>query len=197
MRLTGSNLTAVRGGRTVFSGLSLALADGEVLAVRGANGSGKSTLLRLIAGLLRPASGSFALDPLGDGDIAGALHYVGHLDSLKTALTVRENLDFWRKLWRGGSVEAALERLGLDALADLPVSVLSAGQKRRAAIARLLLSERSLWLLDEPATSLDAEAEATLGRLIAAHVESGGMAIVVTHRELPIRATANLALGIA
>jgi heme exporter protein A len=90
-----------------------------------------------------------------------------------------------------------VERVGLHALADLPVGVLSAGQKRRAAIARLLLSERPIWLLDEPATSLDAAAEATLGRLIAAHVESGGMAIVATHRDLPVRATANLALGIA
>lgn len=197
MRLTGSDLTAIRGGRTVFAGLSFTLAGGKVLAVTGANGTGKSTLLRLIAGLLRPASGSVALDPVGESGIAGALHYLGYLDGLKTALTVRQNLDFWKKLWRGGPVEAALERVGLDALADLPVGVLSAGQKRRAAIARLLLAERPLWLLDEPVTSLDAKAEAALGRLIGEHVHSGGMAIVATHRDLPIPATATLALGAA
>ena len=197
MRLTGSDLIAVRGGRAVFDGLSFSLAAGEVLAVTGANGSGKSTLLRLIAGLLRPASGSVALDPVSEGGIAGAVHYFGHLDGLKTALTVRQNLDFWRKLWRGGPVEAALERVDLGLLADLPVGVLSAGQRRRSAIARLLLTERPLWLLDEPATSLDAEAEATLGRLIGEHVRSGGMAIVATHRDLPFPATATLALDAA
>jgi heme exporter protein A len=197
MRLTASDLTAIRGGRTVFDGLSFSLAAGEVLAVTGANGSGKSTLLRLVAGLLRPASGSVALEPVGEGGIAGALHYLGHLDGLKTALTVRQNLDFWKRLWRGGPIEAALERVGLGALADLPVGVLSAGQKRRVAIARLLLAKRPLWLLDEPATSLDAEAEATLGRLIGEHVHAGGMAIVATHHDLPTPAAATLTLGAA
>jgi heme exporter protein A len=195
MRLTGSDLIAVRGGRTVFSGLSFTLADGDLLAVTGANGAGKSTLLRLTAGLLPLAAGSVALDPVGEAGISGALHYLGHLDGLKTALTVRQNLDFSKKLWRGGPIEAVLERVGLASLADLPVGVLSAGQKRRVAIARLLLVERPLWLLDEPATSLDAEAETTLGGLIGAHIASGGMAIVATHRDLSLTPTATLRLG--
>lgn len=195
MRLTGRDLTAIRGGRTVFTELSFNLAAGEVLAVTGANGAGKSTLLRLIAGLLPLTTGSVALDPVGESGISGVLHYLGHLDGLKTAFTVRQNLDFWRRLWTGGPVDAALERLGLDSLADLHVGVLSAGQKRRAALARLLLVERPLWLLDEPAASLDAEAEAMLGDLIAAHVQSGGLAIVATHRDLPLKPTATLRLG--
>jgi heme exporter protein A len=195
MRLTGSGITVVRGGRTVFSDLSFQVAAGEVLAVTGANGSGKSTLLRLIAGLLPLTVGSVTLDPASEGGIAGALHYLGHLDGLKTALTIRQNLEFWRRLWRGGPVDTALNRVGLDSLADLHVGVLSAGQKRRAAIARLLLVERPLWLLDEPATSLDAEAEATLGGLIGEHIASGGMAIVATHRDLPLTPTATLGLG--
>lgn len=195
MRLTGADLTAVRGGRTVFAGLSFALAGGQLLAVTGANGAGKSTLLRLIAGLLRPAAGMVALDPVGEGGIAGALHYLGHLDGLKTVLTVRENLEFWRRLWGGGPVDAALDRVGLARLADLPAGVLSAGQKRRVAIARLLLAHRPLWLLDEPATALDTEAEAGLARLIGEHLAGGGMAVVATHRDLPVKPTMTLALG--
>jgi heme exporter protein A len=195
MRLTGSGITIVRGGRTVFSDLSFGVGAGELLAVTGANGGGKSTLLRLIAGLLPFATGSMTLDPAREGGIASILHYLGHLDGLKAALTVRQNLDFWRRLWRGGPVDTALERVGLDSLAHLHVGVLSAGQKRRAAIARLLLVERPLWLLDEPATSLDAEAEATLGCLIGEHIASGGMAIVATHRDLPLTPTATLGLG--
>jgi heme exporter protein A len=195
MRLTGSDMTVVRGGRTVFSGLSFGVGAGDVLAVTGANGAGKSTLLRLIAGLLPLTAGSVALDPASEGGVARVLHYLGHLDGLKAALTVRQNLDFWKKLWRGGSVDAALERVGLNSLADLHVGVLSAGQKRRAAIARLLLVERPLWLLDEPATSLDAEAQTTLGSLVGAHLASGGMAIVATHRDLPVTPTATLRLG--
>jgi len=195
MRLTGRDLAAIRGERTVFSGLSFALAGGELLAVTGANGAGKSTLLRLIAGLLRPAAGSVSLDPASEGGIGREVHYISHLDGLKTALTVRQNLDFWRRLWRGGAVEPALDRVGLGGLADLPVGVLSAGQKRRVAIARLLIARRPLWLLDEPATSLDAEAEARLGTLIGEHLAAGGMAVVATHRGLPLAPTATLALG--
>jgi heme exporter protein A len=194
MRLTGSGIMAVRGGRTVFSDLSFQVGAGEVLTVTGANGAGKSTLLRLIAGLLPLTEGSVSLDPAGERGIASVLHYLGHLDGLKTALTVRQNLEFWRRLWRGGPVDIALERVGLEALADLHVSVLSAGQKRRAAIARLLLVERPLWLLDEPATSLDVEAETTLGGLIGEHIASGGMAIVATHRDLPLTPAATLRL---
>lgn len=197
MRLTGNDLTAVRGGRTVFSGLSFNLSSGQTLAVTGANGAGKSTLLRLVAGLLRPAIGTVTLDEAGEGGIAASLHYLGHLDGLKTALTVRQNLAFWQKLWSGGGVEGALERVGLGNLIDLHVGVLSAGQRRRVAIARLLIVDRPLWLLDEPATALDATSEATLGGIIREHLASGGMAMIATHRDLPVAADVRLTLGSA
>ncbi len=124
-------------------------------------------------------------------------HYLGHLDALKPGLTVRQNLDFWRKLWGGGDIDTALEAVGLEPLGDLHASVLSAGQRRRVALARLLVARRPLWLLDEPATALDAAAEAGLGRLIADHLKGGGMAIAATHRDLPVKPTATLALGAA
>ncbi|HVY21440.1 MAG TPA: heme ABC exporter ATP-binding protein CcmA [Bauldia sp.] len=193
MRLTASDLTAVRGGRMVFAGVSFALGAGQALAVTGANGSGKSTLLRLVAGLLKPAAGNITIDPAREDS---ALHYLGHLDGLKTALTVRQNLQFWRTLWNGGAVETAFARFGLEALADLHVGALSAGQKRRVTLARLLIAPRPLWLLDEPATALDTAAEAMLGTVVAEHLASGGMAIVATHRPLPFPA-AMLALGAA
>jgi heme exporter protein A len=192
MRVIGDNLTAVRGGRPVFAGVSFALRDGEALAVTGRNGAGKSTLLRLVAGLLTPAAGKIVLDPPPEDS---AIHYLGHLDGLKTALTVRQNLEFWRVLWKGGAIDAALTRLGLDSLADLRVGVLSAGQRRRVALARLLVARRPLWLLDEPATALDVTAEATLGAIVSEHIAGGGMAMVATHRSLPVPA-ATLALGV-
>ena len=223
MRLTGSDLTAVRGGRTVFAGVGFSLDAGELLAVIGPNGAGKSTLLRLVAGLLRPAAGTVRLDPddpthrpaggplpdqVGDrlspeqggmeqADFADQVHYLGHLDALKPSLTVRQNLAFWQRLWGGGDVEAALAAVGLEALGDLHASVLSAGQRRRVALARLLVAPRPVWLLDEPATALDAGAEAGLGRLIANHLAGGGLVIAATHRDLPVTPTATLALGAA
>ncbi len=195
MRLTGKNLAAVRGGRSVFSGLSFSVGAGELLAVTGPNGAGKSTLLRVVAGLLRPSAGTVALDPAGDGDPGGQIHYLGHLDALKPGLTVWQNLDFWRRLWGGGAIDAPLAAVGLERLSDLPVAVLSAGQRRRVALARLLVAQRPVWLLDEPATALDAAAEAGLGRLIADHLGSGGLVIAATHRDLPAAPTATLALA--
>jgi heme exporter protein A len=192
MRVIASGLAAVRGGRTVFSGVSFALGAGETLAVTGPNGAGKSTLLRLVAGLLAPVAGNIALEPQ---PADGAIHYVGHLDGLKTALSVRQNLEFWRSLWDGKPVAPALETVGIGNLADLPVQALSAGQRRRVALARLLIAERPLWLLDEPATALDASGEAMLGRVIAAHLAGGGIAMVATHRDRPLSPTATLALG--
>lgn len=196
MRLTAANLSAVRGGRTVFTGRSFAAEAGQLVAVTGPNGSGKSTLLRVIVGLLSPTAGNVSLDPAPDGGIGAASHYLGHLDALKSALTVRDNLDFWPRLWGGdGSVDAALDAVELAHVADLPVGVLSAGQKRRVAIARLLLAKRPVWLLDEPATALDAAAEAKLGALIAAHLAGGGIAIAATHRDLPLLPHATIDLG--
>jgi heme exporter protein A len=191
MRLTADGLGAIRGGRVVLDGVSFALAGGEALAVTGANGSGKSTLLRLLAGLLKPVAGTIAIDPASEDS---AIHYLGHLDGLKTALTARQNLAFWQTLWRGGPIEPALARLGIEALADLHAGVLSAGQKRRVALARLLVAKRPIWLLDEPTTALDAAAEETLTAVVREHLADGGIAVVATHRPLPY-ATRSLPLG--
>ena len=198
IRLTASDLAAVRGEREVFAGLSFTVAAGELLAVTGPNGAGKSTLLRLIAGLIQPAAGVVTLEPASEQKPGSRVHYVGHLDGLKAGLTVRRNLQFWAELWGSAdTVDAALAAVELEALAELPVAVLSAGQRRRAALARLKLAERPVWLLDEPATALDAAAEARLGRLIGAHLAAGGIAIVATHLDLPVKPTATLALGAA
>lgn len=196
VRLTVSDVTAVRGGRQVFAGLSFTLQPGGLMAVTGPNGSGKSTLLRIVAGLLRPAGGRVALDPADDNRIGTRVHYVGHRDGLKVARTVRQNLMFWARLWGAtDSIDAALEATNLDGLADLRVAVLSAGQRRRVALARLLVVRRPLWLLDEPATALDRAAEAGLGRMIGEHLAGGGLAVVATHLDLPVAATATLRLG--
>lgn len=196
MRLSGEGLAATRGGRTVFEDVGFALAPGEMLVVTGPNGSGKSTLLRLVAGLLRPSAGALRAEPAPEAGLGSAAHYFGHLDALKPALTVADNLGFWRRVYGGtGDLEAALDAVGLAHLIDLPAERLSAGQKRRVALARLLVSERPLWLLDEPATALDAAAEAMLGRLIAAHLHGGGLVMAAIHRPLAIEPTARLALG--
>ncbi|CAN5375637.1 heme ABC exporter ATP-binding protein CcmA [soil metagenome] len=197
MRLTGEGLSAVRGGRLVFADVGFSVGAGELLAVTGRNGAGKSTLLRLIAGLLPPAAGGVALKPAEAGDLQGNVHYIGHLDGLKIGLTVRQNLVFWRRLWNGGDADAALAAMRLEALADLPAAVLAAGQRRRVALARLLVAPRPVWLLDEPATALDALAEEGLGGLIAAHLAGGGLAIAATHRDLPFRPSQTLRLGAA
>jgi heme exporter protein A len=196
MRLSGQGLEATRGGRTIFTGVDLSVGAGELLALVGPNGAGKSTLLRLVAGLLAPSAGTLALDPEPAAGLPAAVHYFGHLDGLKTALTVADNLAFARTLWGGGGdIEAALDAVGLAHLVDLPAGRLSAGQKRRVALARLLVATRPVWLLDEPATALDAAAEDMLGRLIAGHLAAGGLAIAATHRPLPTPPTATLRLG--
>lgn len=196
MRLTGEGLAAERGGRSVFTGLGFTVAAGEMLAVTGPNGAGKSTLLRIVAGLLKPAAGKVRLDPEPEAGISASVHYFGHLDALKPSLTVADNLGYWRRLYGGtGELEAALDQVGLAHLMDLPAGRLSAGQKRRAALSRLLVSERPVWLLDEPATALDAAAEVTLGRLIAAHLAQGGLVMAATHRPLPVPPAATLTLG--
>ena len=197
MRLVGSGLAARRGGRIVFEDVSFAVGAGEMLAVMGPNGSGKSTMLRLIAGLVRPAAGTVALDPEPEDGIGGEVHYLGHLDGLKTGFTVAENLDYWRNLWRGSRVTSTevLDKVGLSGLADLPAGLLSAGQRRRVAIARMLVARRPVWLLDEPTTALDEAAERNLGRLIDDHLADGGIVVSATHRALPVAASAMLALG--
>ena len=197
MKLVGRNLSCVRGGREVFANLDVEVPAGALIAVRGPNGSGKSSLLRLIAGLLQPAAGTITLDG-GDPErsIGEQAHYVGHLDAIKPALTVRENLAFWRSFQgRPAAIpEAAVARLGIGALAEFPAAILSAGQRRRLALARLLAAERPIWLLDEPTTALDAQGRGLLDALVGEHLEGGGLALAATHVDLPGTA-ATLTLG--
>ncbi len=197
MRLSGTGLASERGGRPVFDNLSFAIGDGDLLTVTGPNGAGKSTLLRIIAGFLPQTEGEIVLDPDPDGPRGIAMHYLGHRDGLKSAMTVRENIVFWRKTAgeTGLSPMEALERVRLPHLIDLPAGYLSAGQKRRVAISRLLAVQRPIWLLDEPTAALDAQSEGELGGIIGEHIEGGGMVIAATHLKLPIAATQNIVLG--
>jgi heme exporter protein A len=189
-RLVGTRLTCERGGREVFRDVSFSLDAGRTLALVGPNGAGKSSLLRLIAGLVRPLAGTLTLqggdDELSVGEQA---HYLGHLDALKPALTVAENLDFWIAALGGGgglSRDDALDRVALGKLAELPAQYLSAGQRRRLALARLLVVHRPLWLLDEPTTALDVASQGRLFELIAAHLAAGGLVVAATHQPLAV-----------
>jgi len=191
MRLSGRGLRCVRGGREVFSGLDFEGVAGEALAVVGRNGSGKTSLLRLIAGLLRPEGGSIELSG-GDAELTlpEQAHYLGHRDALKPALTVMENLSFWRDFLGGetGDAAASLTRVGLGHAAHLPAAFLSAGQRRRLSIARLLSVKRPIWLLDEPTTALDVAGQAVFAGLMRDHLANGGMIIAATHAALGIEA---------
>lgn len=187
--LQARELACWRAERLVFAGLSFEVSPGEALLLTGANGAGKSSLLRLLAGLIPAAEGTLTWDGadcLADQTAHGArLRYLGHQDALKPALTARENLEFYARLW-GGEANAALAALDLTALADLPARVLSSGQKRRLALARLALAPVPLWLLDEPSVGLDAASVARLGPLFAAHRAAGGVVLAATHLALPL-----------
>ncbi|MBL6454208.1 heme ABC exporter ATP-binding protein CcmA [Belnapia sp. T6] len=187
--LQAENLACARGERVIFAGLSFAVEPGAGVLLTGANGAGKSTLLRLLAGLLAPAEGRLlwgGADAFADRAAhAARLRYLSHADALKPALTARENLGFFARLW-GGDTAAALESLGLAPLAELPARVLSSGQKRRLALARLALAPAPLWLLDEPTVGLDAASVARLGGLLATHRAAGGMVLAATHLPLPL-----------
>jgi heme exporter protein A len=197
MRLSGLGVTCVRGGRTVFSGLDFEASSGEVLAITGANGSGKTSLLRLIAGLLPPAKGSIALEG-GETEltVAEQTHYVGHRDALKPALSVMENLSFWRDFFGGEVFDAdeSLKAVGLGHAAHLPAAYLSAGQRRRLSLARLLVTRRPVWLLDEPTAALDAAGQQLLAGLLHDHVNRGGLIVAATHGPLGIE-TRELRMG--
>ena len=191
MRLSGRGVRCVRGGREVFSGLDFEARAGEVLAVRGRNGAGKTSLLRLIAGLLIPAAGAIALDG-GDTEltIAEQAHYLGHRDALKPALSVGENLSFWRE-FLGGEVSDTAESLravGLDHAVHLPAAYLSAGQRRRLSLARLLVVRRPLWLMDEPSAALDTAGQSLLAGLMREHLARGGLIVAATHGSLGLEA---------
>ncbi len=200
MRLLASDLACIRGGREVFSGLGFTVGAGEALVVSGPNGAGKSSLLRLVAGLVRPTRGRLALEG-GDAEltIGEQAHYLGHQDALKPALTVRENLAFWAQFLSGGelSTALALAAVGLNGIAGLPAAYLSAGQRRRLSIARLIAVKRPLWLLDEPTSALDAMAQATLATLMAQHLAGGGLILAATHGPIGLERAKELRLGLS
>jgi heme exporter protein A len=180
----GEDLRCVRGGRVVFEGLSFELVAGAALLLTGPNGSGKSSLLRLMAGLTRPDHGTLTWDGeaiRAEPEMhAARLAYVGHLDAVKPALTVQENLE----QWSAGDIDGAIARFGLNP--TLPARLLSAGQKRRLALARLIAQPATLWLLDEPTVSLDRDSVVNLMALIAAHRAGGGMCVVSTNVDLAL-----------
>jgi len=198
MRLSAVNLACHRGGRDVFTDLSFSVGAGELLAVTGRNGAGKSSLLRTVAGLVRVAQGNLALEG-GDGEltIAEQAHYLGHFDALKPALTVSENLRFWAGFLsqKPEPIDTPLKAVGLDALAQLPAAYLSAGQRRRLSIARLLAVKRPIWLLDEPTSTLDASAQQRLVGFMRAHLADGGLILAATHGSLGLPPTQELRLG--
>jgi len=197
MRLLGSELGCIRGGRTVFSGLSFAVSGGEALVVLGPNGVGKSSLLRLVAGLVRRSKGELSLEG-GDSEltIGEQAHYLGHQDALKPSLTVRENLTFWARYLGGrAEAEAVLAAVGLDGIAELPAAYLSAGQRRRLSVARLLAVRRPLWLLDEPTSAPDANAQAALTGFMADHLAGGGLILAAAHGPIGLKAPRELRLG--
>lgn len=199
MRLVAENLSAERGGETVFSGVDFALQTGEMLVVTGPNGSGKSTLLRVMAGLLPHATGTVRLEGGGErwADAAMGAHYLGHQNAMKSALSVAENLRFWQDFLGTPRLDLAeaLDMVGLHAIGHLPFGYLSTGQKRRVSLARLLISHRPVWLLDEPTSGLDKASERRTSELIEAHRGGGGMVVAATHLPLGVEGTKELRMG--
>lgn len=203
LQLLADNLVVTRGERRVLDGVSFAVAGGEALVLTGANGAGKTTLIRVIAGFLEPGGGELKLMG-GDAEISigQRCHYIGHSNGLKSNLTVEENLGFWARYLGGdGStsggerVEMALDRFGLIDLHDIPAGYLSAGQKRRLGLARLLVAERPIWLLDEPSVSLDAGSVAVLAAVVNQHLGAGGIAVAATHVALDLKSQRELRLA--
>lgn len=195
-----AGLAIGRAGRVLAEGLSFVLRGGQAMAVTGPNGAGKSTLLRALAGLLPAMAGAARVRGAGveAGDPAGLhAHYIGHADGMKSALSVRENLDFWASMLgaRGGLDAArALAAVGLAHALDFPAGYLSAGQKRRIALARLLVAPRPLWLLDEPTTALDVAAQAQFADAMRGHLACGGLILAATHAPLGLEGLAELRL---
>jgi heme exporter protein A len=203
MELRGTDLACVRGGRRVFEGVNFVVAAGTPLLLTGANGAGKSSLLRLIAGLIHPNHGIVAFEG-GDDEltVGEQAHYLGHLDPLKWALTVMENLAFWVRFLNAEAghderdrAERSLDTVGLGQLADVPAGYLSAGQRRRLSLARMVAVPRSLWLLDEPTTALDAASQGRLDGLMRAHLGDGGLIVAATHGPLGLPGAQELRLG--
>jgi heme exporter protein A len=175
--LSLTNLAVARGGVTVLRGLTLTVTPGQALILRGPNGSGKTTLLRTLAGLQPPAGGTCDLPP-------DSVAYAAHADGLKSTLTVAENLSFWSQIYGGPVLDPALTALNLTQLAGRRAGELSAGQKRRLGLARLLVTGRPVWLLDEPTVSLDVASVAMFAEVVRAHLATGGLAVIATHVDL-------------
>jgi heme exporter protein A len=200
MRLSAWDLTIERGGRRLIAGLSFTADQGSSLIVTGPNGAGKSTLLRALCGFLPVEAGGFALEG-GDPErsVGEQAHYLGHADGVKGALTAGENLAFAAAMLDGRSSRQAqldaLVRVGLAHVIDFPARLLSAGQRRRVAIARLLIAERTLWLLDEPTTALDAAAQAALTAIMQAHLRGGGVIVAAAHAPLGLEGAQEVWLG--
>jgi heme exporter protein A len=200
VHISASNLACVRGDREVFSHINFSVASGQALAILGPNGAGKSSLLRMVAGLVRMTSGRVALDG-GDPEltIPEQAHYLAHQDALKPSLSVAENLAFWARYLGTGqlAVAQALEAVGLAPIGDLAAGYLSAGQRRRLSIARLVAVRRPIWLLDEPASALDQAAQARLVELMRGHLAGGGLILAATHAPLGLDGVQELHLGAA
>jgi heme exporter protein A len=198
MHLTAVELACHRGGRDVFSGVGFTVGAGEALTITGRNGAGKSTLLRLVVGFLRPSAGSLRLDG-GDPElsIGEQAHYLGHQDAVKPSLSVGENLQFWAAFLGAASIKVpdALEVMGLGGISALPAAYLSAGQRRRLSIARLIAVKRPIWLLDEPTSTLDAAAQDRLADLMRTHLTEGGLILAATHASLGLAGAKPLRLG--
>jgi heme exporter protein A len=197
MQLVADNLACSRGGREVFTGLNFSLSGGEALVVTGRNGAGKSSLLRMIAGLVAVTAGTLALTG-GEAEATPGeqAHYLGHLDAVKLSLSVSENLNFWAAYLGGGTaVDAALESVGLAPLSGLPAAYLSAGQRRRLSIARLVAVHRPVWLLDEPTSALDQPSQQRLAELMRGHLATGGMIVAAAHGPIGLERARELKLG--
>jgi heme exporter protein A len=197
MQLKADELACTRGGREVFRNLSFSLSTGEAMVVTGRNGAGKSSLLRMIAGLVRIAAGRMVLDGgAPDTPIAEQAHYLGHQDAIKPSLSVRENLRFWAEFLGGRrDVDPALDAVDLANLADLPAGYLSAGQRRRLSVARLVAVPRAIWLLDEPTSALDAPSQRRLADLMRAHLTGDGMIVAAAHGPIGLERARELKLG--
>ncbi|GEO98105.1 heme ABC exporter ATP-binding protein CcmA [Methylobacterium haplocladii] len=198
MRLIVENLACRRSGRRIFSGLGFTLEAGEALTVTGRNGAGKSSLLAMLAGRLKPDAGAIRVEETGEATLTECLHVVGHRDGLKGALTAEENLTFARDILGAPTASPceAMAAMGLAHALNLPVGYLSAGQRRRVALARLLVCRRPLWLLDEPTAALDTASQGVLAGLMARHRAEGGLVVAATHMPIGLDHARELRIGL-